>query len=54
MVTLAFDDGLATVFNNAIPILNAHNIKSSQYIITHNFNEQRSYVKQLHYYRQKQ
>ena len=44
MVTLAFDDGLATVFNNAIPILNAHNIKSSQYIITHNFNEQPYYV----------
>jgi peptidoglycan/xylan/chitin deacetylase (PgdA/CDA1 family) len=44
MVSLNFDDGLGSVYNNAIPILNAHNIKSSQYIITSNFSDQPDYV----------
>lgn len=34
MVTLNFDDGLGSVYRNAMPILQSHNIKSSHYIIS--------------------
>ncbi len=44
MVSLNFDDGLSSVYQNAIPILDAHNLKSSQYIITHNFTDQPNYI----------
>lgn len=44
MVSLNFDDGLGSVYRNAIPILDAHNIKSSQYIIMDSFNDQPDYI----------
>lgn len=44
MVSLNFDDGLSSVYQNAIPILDARNLKSSQYIITHNFTDQPNYI----------
>ncbi len=34
MVSLTFDDGTEEVYQNAIPILNAAHLKSTQYIIT--------------------
>lgn len=34
MVTLSFDDGWQSTYQNAIPILNNHGIKSTQYIFT--------------------
>ncbi len=37
IVTLSFDDGWKSIYQNAIPILNNAGIKSSQYIITERF-----------------
>ncbi len=34
LVTLSFDDGWKSIYDNGIPILNASGIKSTQYIIT--------------------
>ncbi len=34
MVSLTFDDGTSSVLNNAIPILNAAHLPSTQYVIT--------------------
>lgn len=34
MVSLNFDDGLKTAYKNAIPLLNARNIKSTQYVVS--------------------
>ncbi|MFA6094847.1 MAG: polysaccharide deacetylase family protein [Candidatus Paceibacterota bacterium] len=38
MVSFNFDDGLESVYQNAIPILNAAGIKSTQYVITEALN----------------
>ncbi len=37
MITFNFDDGLKSVYQNAMPIMEAHNLTSSHYFITGNF-----------------
>ena len=39
MVTLTFDDGWKSIFDNAIPVLNAAGLKSTQYIYSNAMNQ---------------
>jgi peptidoglycan/xylan/chitin deacetylase (PgdA/CDA1 family) len=43
-VSLNFDDGWLVTFQNALPILNAAGLKSTQYIITDGFQDTAEYV----------
>jgi peptidoglycan/xylan/chitin deacetylase (PgdA/CDA1 family) len=38
MITLAYDDGYESIYQEAIPILNAHGIRSTQFVITGSLN----------------
>jgi len=46
MATLSFDDGYRSIYDYAIPILNAAGLKSTQYIITHTFADPKYMTKQ--------
>lgn len=44
LVSLTFDDGWQSIYSNGRPILNAHNAKSTQYIVTGNIDNDPAYM----------
>ncbi|MDD5569486.1 MAG: polysaccharide deacetylase family protein, partial [Candidatus Pacebacteria bacterium] len=46
MVSLNFDDGWLSAYNNGLPILNAAGLKSTQYIITSGLTDPENYINQ--------